>query len=116
MGDENVGDEKCSGDENVGDENVGDENVGCENVGDEKSARPPEAVLLRETTTEAVLNAFVATWVACYGVPANNTSDRGCSSPLPCGLTGAASTGCSTPLLQPSTPRPMGWWKGCTDR
>ena len=28
-------------------------------------------------TAEAVLDAFVATWVARYGVPANLTSDRG---------------------------------------
>ena len=43
----------------------------------DRSTRWPEAVLLRETTTEAVLDAFVATWVACFGVPTNITSDRG---------------------------------------
>ena len=43
----------------------------------DRSTRWPEAVLLRETTTEAVLDAFVATWVARFGVPANLTSDRG---------------------------------------
>ena len=42
-----------------------------------RSTRWPEAVLLRETTAEAVLDAFVVMWVACYGVPANITSDRG---------------------------------------
>ena len=40
----------------------------------------------------------------------------GCSSPLPRGLTGAASTGCGTSPQQLSTPRPMGWWRGCTGR
>ena len=34
------------------------------------STRWPEAVLLRETTAEAVLDAFVATRVARYGVVA----------------------------------------------
>ena len=43
----------------------------------DRSTRWPEAVLLRETTAEAVLDAFVAIWVARHGVPANLTSDRG---------------------------------------
>ena len=43
----------------------------------DRSSRWPEAVILRETTAEAVLGTFVATWVAHYGVPANLTSDRG---------------------------------------
>ena len=34
----------------------------------DRSTRWPEAVLLRETTAEAVLDAFVATWVARYTV------------------------------------------------
>ena len=42
----------------------------------DRSTRWPEAVLLRETTNEAVLDAFVATWVAPFGMPANLTSDR----------------------------------------
>ena len=41
------------------------------------STRWPEAVLLRETTAEAALDAFVSTWVARYGMLANLTSDRG---------------------------------------
>ena len=43
----------------------------------DRSTRWPEAVLLRETTTEAVLDAFKATWVALFGVPTSITSDRG---------------------------------------
>jgi len=43
----------------------------------DRSTRWPEAVLLKETTTEAVLDAFVATWVARFGVPAIITTDRG---------------------------------------
>ena len=43
----------------------------------DRSTRWPEAVLLRETTAEAILDAFVATWVARFGVPAILTSDRG---------------------------------------
>ena len=43
----------------------------------DRSTRWPEAVLLRETTAEAILDAFVATWVARFGMPANLTSDRG---------------------------------------
>ena len=43
----------------------------------DRSTRWPEAVLLQEATTEAILDAFVARWVARFGVPANITSDRG---------------------------------------
>ena len=43
----------------------------------DQSTRWTEVVLLRETTAEAELDAFVATWVAHCGVPANITSDRG---------------------------------------
>ena len=43
----------------------------------DRSTRWPEAVLLKETTVEAVLDALVATWVALFGVPANLTSDKG---------------------------------------
>ena len=38
-----------------------------------------------------------------------------CSSPLPRGVAGV-STACSTSPPWPSTPRPMGWWRGCTTR
>ena len=43
----------------------------------DRSSRWPEAVLMRETTTEAVLDAFLATWVARFGVPFVITTDRG---------------------------------------
>ena len=39
---------------------------------------PPAVILAaKRTYAEAVLDAFVTTWVACYGVLANLTSDRG---------------------------------------
>ena len=34
----------------------------------DRSTRWLEAVLLRETTAEAVLDTFVAMWVDCFGV------------------------------------------------
>ena len=43
----------------------------------DRSTRWPEAVLRRETTAEAVLDAFVATWVARFGVPFIITMERG---------------------------------------
>ena len=43
----------------------------------DRSTRWPEAVLLWETTAEAVLDPFVATWVARFGVPLVITTDRG---------------------------------------
>ena len=44
----------------------------------DRSTRWSEAVLLRETTAEAVMDAFVAMWVACFGMPCVITL---CSSP-----------------------------------
>ena len=44
----------------------------------DRSNRWPEAFLLRETTAETLLDAFVATWVARFGVPTNITSRQGC--------------------------------------
>ena len=43
----------------------------------DRSTRWPEAVLLRETNAKAILDAFMATWVACYGVPLIITMNRG---------------------------------------
>ena len=43
----------------------------------DRSTRWPEAVLLRETNAEAVLDAFAATWVARFGMPTNISTDRG---------------------------------------
>ena len=43
----------------------------------DRSTRWPEAVLLRETTAEAVLDAFMAKWVATFGMPSILTTDRG---------------------------------------
>jgi transposase InsO family protein len=43
----------------------------------DRSTRWPEACLLKGTATEDVLEAFITTWVARYGVPAQITSDRG---------------------------------------
>ena len=43
----------------------------------DRSTRWPEAIPLMATTADAILEAFVATWVARYGVPATITTDRG---------------------------------------
>jgi len=43
----------------------------------DRSTRWPEAVPLRGVDTETVLEAFVTTWVARFGVPAKLTTDRG---------------------------------------
>ena len=67
----------------------------------DRSTRCPEEVLLRETTDEAVLDAFKATWVALFGVPSILTTDRGVQF---------------TSATWPFTLRPMGWWRGCTAR
>ena len=82
----------------------------------DRSTRWPVVILLRKTTTKAVLDAFVATWVARFGVPANLTSDRGVQ------FTSAMWTDwCSKYGVRhiPTTafqPPPMGWWRGCTGR
>ena len=81
-----------------------------------RSTRWPEAVLLRETTTEAVLDAFMATCVARFGVPSILPQIEGYSSHQPRGLAGAETTVYSTSPPLPSTLRPMGWWRGCTGR
>ena len=43
----------------------------------DRSTRWPEAVPLRNITAEVVLDVFVGTWVARFGVPTIITSDRG---------------------------------------
>ena len=43
----------------------------------DRSTRWPEVCLMRSTTATEVLEAFITTWVARYGVPAKITSDRG---------------------------------------
>ncbi len=43
----------------------------------DRTTRWPEACPLRGTSAEEVLQAFITTWVARYGVPSQITSDRG---------------------------------------
>ena len=43
----------------------------------DRTTRWPEACPLKGTTAEEVLQAFISTWVARYGVPERITSDRG---------------------------------------
>ncbi len=40
-------------------------------------SRWPEAVLITDLSAETVAKAFVARWVATFGVPAIVTTDRG---------------------------------------
>ena len=81
-----------------------------------RSTRWPEAVLLRDTTSEAFLDAFVATWVAHFGVPSILTTDRGVQ------FTSATWAGwCGDYGVQHITttafhPQALGWWRGCTAR
>ena len=37
----------------------------------------PEAILMAECTNETCAQAFLSGWIACFGVPATITSDRG---------------------------------------
>ena len=76
----------------------------------DRSTRWPEAVLLRETTTEAVLDAFKATWVALFGVPTSITSDRGVQ------FTSATWTDWCGKYGVQHIPKLMRWWRGCTGR
>ena len=43
----------------------------------DRSTRWPEVVCLKNIAAETVLEAFISTWVARFGVPAQVTSDRG---------------------------------------
>ena len=43
----------------------------------DRSTRWPEAVPVSDTSARAVAEAFLQTWVACFGVPSTLTSDRG---------------------------------------
>ena len=43
----------------------------------DRSTRWPEVVLSEKVTAETVLDAFVSTWVARFGVPTCVTTDRG---------------------------------------
>lgn len=43
----------------------------------DRSTRWPEVVCLKNMAAETVLEAFISTWVARFGVPAHVTSDRG---------------------------------------
>jgi hypothetical protein len=43
----------------------------------DRSTRWPEVCLMRDTSAEKLVEAFLATWVARFGVPATITSDRG---------------------------------------
>ena len=75
-----------------------------------------EVVLLRETNAKAVLNAFVAGGCPTMACHPSSLQTGACSSPLPCGVAVAGTTACSTAPPRPSTPRPMGWWRGHTAR
>ena len=81
-----------------------------------RSARWPEAVLLRETTLETIVDTFLTTWVARFGVPSVITMDRGVE------VTSAKWDGwCSQYVVQHITtmtfhPQAMGWWRDCTAR
>ena len=82
----------------------------------DRSTRWPEAVLLWETTAEAVLDAFVATWVAHVGLPANLTSDRGVQFTSAMWTDWCAKYGVRHIPTTAFHPRPMAWWRGCTGR
>ena len=43
----------------------------------DRTTRWPEAVPLPDTTTDSVLQAFLGSWVARFGIPVTVTSDRG---------------------------------------
>ena len=43
----------------------------------DRFTRWPEAIPLTDTSTETVAHGFLLGWVACFGVPASITSDRG---------------------------------------
>ena len=43
----------------------------------DRSTRWPESCPIQRTDTETVLGAFISTWVARYGLPAQITTDRG---------------------------------------
>ena len=43
----------------------------------DRTTRWPEAAAIADTTAETVLQTFIATWVAWYGIPCTVTSDRG---------------------------------------
>ena len=43
----------------------------------DRTTRWPEAVAIKDATTDTVLQAFVSTWIARFEVPRTVTSDRG---------------------------------------
>ena len=43
----------------------------------DRTTRWPEAVAMPDSTTDSILQAFLATWVARFGIPRIVTSDRG---------------------------------------
>jgi RNase H-like domain found in reverse transcriptase/Integrase zinc binding domain len=51
----------------------------------DRSTRWAEALPLKATSAAECASAFVAGWIARFGVPSNITSDRGCSSLQHCG-------------------------------
>ena len=71
------------------------------------STRWPEAVPLGRIDVDTVLEAFITTWVARFGVPARITTDRG--TQFISGTWGdwCQKQGSSTSPPQPTTPRPM---------
>ena len=63
-----------------------------------------------ETTAEAVLDAFVATWVARFGISPSSPQTEGCSSPQPRGFGWCGEYGVQHITTTPF--HPTGQWDG----
>ena len=82
----------------------------------DQSTRWPEAVPLGCIDVETVLEAFITTWVAHFGMPAASSPTGRHSSPLACGETGVRSRESSTSPPLPTTHKLKVWRSRSTTR
>ncbi len=79
------------------------------------STRWMEAVPLRNMEASTCTDAFIANWVARFGVPATVTTDRGAQFTSALGMGACTSLGIKHMLTTAyPTLTATGWWRACT--
>ncbi len=80
----------------------------------DRSTRRIEAVPLRNMEASTCADAFIASWVACFGVPATVTTDRGAQFTSTLWTSACTSLGIKHVLTTATILRATEWWSACT--